>query len=121
MNPFPEAVYEHLRSVLRARAELLERDCARALLLQRSDMLDRLFLADDGSGSGWHVASWSWLRCEKCGSGHDGFPPGSLGAEIRCLREQATQAGLVGLVDQVDAFDRDLSARRDGFLFGPTW
>lgn len=50
--------------------------------------------------------------CEKCGTDHDGYPAGSLGAEVRCLRAQADSLGAGFLVDQVDTLTRELDERR---------
>lgn len=69
---------------------------------------------------GEHViefGDWTGV-CSKCCTNHDGYLPGSLGAEIRCLRSQADAAGATGLVDQVDALARDVAEARNRFLFG---
>lgn len=56
--------------------------------------------------------------CNRCGTGHEGYPDESFGAKIRCLRAQAVNLGAVGTVDQIDAAQRDFNAKRDEFLFG---
>lgn len=45
--------------------------------------------------------------CEKCGTNHDGYPPGTMGAERRCLRNQLVALGATAQVDQFDAWTRD--------------
>lgn len=45
--------------------------------------------------------------CEKCGTNHDGYPPGTMGAERRCLRKRMQDMGMTGAVDQFDAWTRD--------------
>lgn len=56
--------------------------------------------------------------CPKCGTNHEGRLPGSFGAEVRCLRVQAEQAGAPHLVDQIDALQRHAAERRDEVLAG---
>jgi hypothetical protein len=56
------------------------------------------------------------MACPKCGTDHDDYPDGSLGAEMRCVPAQAVALGAGHLVDQVDALRRDLDERRDGVL-----
>jgi hypothetical protein len=50
-------------------------------------------------------------RCEECGTDHDGFPPGTLGGDLRCLRARAVTLGADHLVDQIDAMGSDLDSR----------
>lgn len=58
-----------------------------------------------------------WIgTCSKCGTNHEGWPPGTFGGETRCLRAQAEQAGAPHLVDQVDALRRTVAERRDTAL-----
>jgi hypothetical protein len=51
--------------------------------------------------------------CEKCGTSHDGYEPGTVGGDLRCVRAQAVSLGAGHLVDQVDAVQRDMHGRRD--------
>jgi hypothetical protein len=55
-------------------------------------------LDDDGQWTG---------ACDACGTSHDGHPPGTLGAEMACLRaraaEQLDAPHLAAQVDQLDA------------------
>jgi hypothetical protein len=57
--------------------------------------------------------------CPSCGTSHGGWPPGTLGGGLRCIRERAERAGAEDLVDQIDAFARDVTARRDEALRRP--
>lgn len=56
--------------------------------------------------------------CPKCGTDHEGWEPGTFGAETRCIRAQALALGADNLVDQVDALVRDVGQRRDTALRG---
>lgn len=71
------------------------------------------------------VVSASANTCSLCGTDHDGYPDGSLGAELRCIRVQAAAAGDVVLVGQVDEFQVWLAARRDeaiaAYFAGEAW
>ena len=64
--------------------------------------------ADDFDENG----QWKW-PCPECTTTHDGYPPGTFGAAIACLRAQAEALGAGHLVDQVDAGKRDIAERRD--------
>jgi hypothetical protein len=54
--------------------------------------------------------------CDECGTNHEGHAPGTIGGQMRCLRAQAVTLGASHLVDQIDAGQRDLAARRDQIL-----
>ena len=56
--------------------------------------------------------------CPRCGTDHSEWPDEALGAVLACTRAQATRAGSVGLVDQIDALRRDVGLRRDRALSG---
>lgn len=60
-----------------------------------------------------------WIGvCSECGTSHDGYPPDSFGAKMRCLRSQAEALGAGHLVDQIDAGQRETDRRRDETLRG---
>lgn len=60
-----------------------------------------------------------WVgTCSDCGTSHDGYPPDSFGAQLRCLRLQAERLGAGHLVDQIDAGERERGRRRDEALRG---
>jgi hypothetical protein len=54
--------------------------------------------------------------CAECGTDHEGYPPGTVGAMTRCVRLSAEATGAVGLVDQVDAFERELAQQMEAFI-----
>lgn len=56
------------------------------------------------------------MTCAQCGTDHDGYPDGSLGAEMRCLRKRAEDVGAIHVVDQVDAAQRNMDEHRDAFV-----
>lgn len=61
-----------------------------------------------------------WIgRCDKCGTSHEGWPPGTFGAEVRCLRSQAEALGAGHVVDQIDTLRREVDRRRDEALKRP--
>ena len=50
--------------------------------------------------------------CPNCGTDHDGYPSGSLGATTRCLRRQAADVGAVHDEAALDQLDAHLAERR---------
>lgn len=44
--------------------------------------------------------------CPRCDTNHGGYPDGSLGAELRCLRHQAEQADAQDVLDKLDELER---------------
>jgi hypothetical protein len=54
--------------------------------------------------------------CDGCGTDHEGYPPGTLGAAICCLRRRVEQSSDVGLIDQIDALERDLADQRNAVI-----
>ena len=51
--------------------------------------------------------------CAECGTSHEGYPPDSIGANLRCLRARAERIDAGWMVDQIDAGQRDMNLRRD--------
>jgi hypothetical protein len=57
--------------------------------------------------------------CTKCGTDHDGYEPGTYGAQLRCLRLQAEALGAGHLVDQLDTAERNRLGHIEAVLFDP--
>lgn len=55
-------------------------------------------------------------QCEQCGTDHDGYPTGSLGAETRCLRARAEASGDPGLTAEAERLRDRLGGRRDAAI-----
>lgn len=58
-----------------------------------------------------------WTRlCDACCTNHGGYPPGTFGGELACVKARVEAIDASHLADQVDAFTRDVAKRRDGAL-----
>ena len=58
-----------------------------------------------------------WIGpCDECGTNHDGYEPGTIGGDMRCLRSQAKALGAGHLVDQMDTGLREMARHRDEHL-----
>lgn len=49
--------------------------------------------------------------CPRCETDHSAWPDEALGAVLACVRARAARVGAVGLVDQLDALQRDAGLR----------
>lgn len=59
----------------------------------------------------------NWLGpCDRCGGNHEGYPPDTLGGELRCVRARAESIGEPRLVAEVDEAMAYLDKQRDDFL-----
>ena len=59
---------------------------------------------------------WWFGECEQCHTGHGGYPPGTLGAELACLRVQASKMMWPYcqlLLARLNRFDSFLAKQRD--------
>jgi hypothetical protein len=54
--------------------------------------------------------------CSGCGTDHEGYPPGTLGAVIQCVRRHVERSADVGLIDRIDTFERDLADQRNAVI-----
>lgn len=55
-----------------------------------------------------------WIgTCPKCGTNHRGWPPGTLGAEVDCIRSQIANVGSPAAVALLDRLDAKLVRARD--------
>lgn len=54
--------------------------------------------------------------CPKCATDHEGYPAGSLGAELRCLRTRAAALDAPSLVAALDTVEARLASERDSVL-----
>jgi hypothetical protein len=58
-----------------------------------------------------------WIgTCSKCHTSHDGYPPGTLGGDIRCVRAQAAALGATGLVEAIDRDMQRWTQKQDEML-----
>lgn len=54
--------------------------------------------------------------CDRCGTDHDGYPPGTIGGALRCARTRALHLGLNSAVEAADAVNDRLGRERDRVL-----